>query len=362
MAQTNINQEAQMLRFTVIITVYNTKTEYLCECVKSVLRQTYDNIEIIIVDDGSDNADTLLYFDELKSAAKSGDKSLTVIHKPNGGQGSARNVGIRSAHGDYLIFLDNDDYYLSDNFLAEMDTLLEESHADICSFQYVEFFDDGKRPSFQVGVLTRDKVYKKSTDAALKALLSAPRRVFSAATHTKAIRTGLFREHNIVSPEGLSNEDVYLSAKLVRHAVTYDRYDFAVYAYRRANAASLSTKRDSSFSVGHNVLTHIRTLLEDKELANDKNVLDFLSSPYVYWLGKMVSARINADNTNRALIETDIKTGKRYAYLLRHSSRPYVRCLGIIIRIFGLEVAMCLLRVYLTLNNKHMLSVKRKIG
>jgi glycosyltransferase involved in cell wall biosynthesis len=348
------------MRFSIIVTVYNTSGSYLRECIDSVLNQTHQDVEIIIVDDGSSAADTLSVLEEYEHNARYDGKTLIVRHKPNGGQGSARNAGMSLATGDYWLFLDSDDYYMLDTFLEEMSELLEESHADMCSFQYAEFFSDGARPRVAIGDLQREKVYNQPADIAAKALLSAPRKVFSGVTHTKALKGSFMREHGIVAPEGLKNEDNSLSAEILYHAKTFDRYNKAVYGYRRANANSLTTQTNNSFKIAHDILTQFQILLSDKDYAGNRNVLDFLASPYVYWMSKLVSASLDADSDRKAEIAADIKIGTKFAYALRYSSRPYIRCVGWFVRVFGMRFTMFLLRIYLTLNRRHMLSINRK--
>ena len=93
---------------SVVIPVYNVES-YLHECVKSVVEQTYTNIEIILVDDGStDNSGTLC--DEFALS----DSRICVFHKKNGGLSDARNYGIRRSRGSLISFIDSDDYVSSD--------------------------------------------------------------------------------------------------------------------------------------------------------------------------------------------------------------------------------------------------------
>ena len=116
-----------MPRFSIIVPVYNVE-QYLAECVESVLAQTFTDWEMILVDDGSpDNCPRLC--DEW--AGK--DARIKVVHKKNGGASSARNVGIRESGGEYILFLDSDDFYNDkdalktfDNKLKENETLSEE--------------------------------------------------------------------------------------------------------------------------------------------------------------------------------------------------------------------------------------------
>ena len=91
-------------KISIIIPVYKVE-KYLDKCVESVVNQTYKNLEIILVDDGSpDNCPKMC--DEWAEK----DKRIKVIHKENGGLSDARNFGIEKATGDYLMFLDSDDY------------------------------------------------------------------------------------------------------------------------------------------------------------------------------------------------------------------------------------------------------------
>lgn len=120
---------------SVIIPVYKVEA-YLTECVKSVLAQTYQNFELILVDDGSpDNCPKMC--DEF--AAR--DSRIRVIHKENGGLSSARNAGIDAANGQYLAFLDSDDLW-SPLFLERLYSAIQETGADfsVCLFQL--FWDD----------------------------------------------------------------------------------------------------------------------------------------------------------------------------------------------------------------------------
>lgn len=89
---------------SVIVPVYNTKKEYLLQCIDSILQQTYTCFELIIIDDGS-NIETK----ELCESLKDIDNRIIVVHKQNGGVSSARNFGISISKGDYITFIDSDD-------------------------------------------------------------------------------------------------------------------------------------------------------------------------------------------------------------------------------------------------------------
>lgn len=107
---------------SVIIPVYNVK-DYLEECVQSVLNQTYDNLEIILVDDGSTDGSATICDSFIAL-----DKRIRVIHKDNTGLGLSRNVGIENANGEYICFIDSDDFISS--------CMIEELMNNIVKFKF----------------------------------------------------------------------------------------------------------------------------------------------------------------------------------------------------------------------------------
>ncbi len=123
---------------SVIIPVYNTE-KFLNRCVKSVLAQTYTNLEVILVDDGSpDNCPAIC--DEW--ARK--DERVRVIHTPNRGTGAARNSGLGSAHGELIAFADSDDY-LYPNMYQRLYELMTENDADLSVCEYTRVDEEGNR-------------------------------------------------------------------------------------------------------------------------------------------------------------------------------------------------------------------------
>ncbi len=118
-----------MKKISVIIPVYNVE-KYIKQCLDSVINQTYKNLEILLVDDGStDNSGTIC--DEYAKK----DSRIKVIHKENGGLSSARNVALDIATGEYIAFVDSDDYIALDTFKKCFEKL-EKTDADVCMFSH----------------------------------------------------------------------------------------------------------------------------------------------------------------------------------------------------------------------------------
>lgn len=115
---------------SVIVPVYNVE-EYLERCVNSLLGQSYKDIEILLIDDGSTDKSS-----EICDAYRQQDSRVRVFHKKNGGQSEARNLGLEKAKGKFLSFVDSDDY-VSPDYLSSLYTMMVQKNADIsiCSYQ-----------------------------------------------------------------------------------------------------------------------------------------------------------------------------------------------------------------------------------
>ena len=186
---------------SVIVPVYNMK-EYLPRCVASICAQTYRNLEIILVDDGStDGTDKLC--DEL--AGK--DERIRVFYKENGGSSSARNLGIEKARGSFLGFVDSDDYLEPDMYERLLQVLTEHS-AQIAQIGRDEIDADGKKlPDI---CLPPEELTSYGSEEFLKELLLHKGDCsFCTKLLSKQLLAGRY------FPEGVLNEDFHLLVKLL---------------------------------------------------------------------------------------------------------------------------------------------------
>lgn len=177
---------------SVIIPVYNVE-KYLERCVKSVIAQTYKNLEIILVDDGSkDNSGKLC--DELAKL----DTRIKVIHKTNEGISSTRNHGMKIATGDYIGFVDSDDYIAEDMF-ETLYNLAEENNAEISIVSYYEMYKERL-----ISVRDSGKLEIMSKQEAIKELLIDTK--IQSYTWNKLFKKELFS--NLEFPTGKNFEDI----------------------------------------------------------------------------------------------------------------------------------------------------------
>ncbi len=176
-------------KISVIIPVYNVE-EYLEECILSVINQTYKNLEIILVDDGSIDKSGYICDEYIKK-----DLRIKVIHKINGGLSSARNVGIDNSTGDYLMFIDSDDYIKLDTCELLIESIKKEK-ADIviCDFYRNEKENKNKK------IITQTFNSKE----AIKEMLLQNN--FDTSAWGKLFKKEVFK--NIYFPEGKIFEDL----------------------------------------------------------------------------------------------------------------------------------------------------------
>lgn len=170
---------------TIIIPVYNTK-KYLRDCVESVLSQTYHNLEIILIDDGSTDGSEKIVDDYAKT-----DKRIKVIHQKNQGQSSARNIGIQKATGDYVSFIDSDDK-IKPSFIANLLTPFQEENTaiSVCGIHYKRLKTKSARDVYVNPLRSRYK--SESYKAYILYLLTVDGRMYSSTNklyHTNIAKT-----------------------------------------------------------------------------------------------------------------------------------------------------------------------------
>ena len=200
---------------SVIIPVYNVE-KYLEKCINSVVSQTYKNLEIILVDDGStDNSGQMC--DEFKKK----DKRIKVIHKENGGLSDARNVALDVCKGDYITFVDSDDWIPRNAIDALCDAIISEK-ADISSGQLYETFKRQHSEKAGVSLITR-----YSTEDALRDLMYL--HGLSNSASGKLYKRSLFSK--IRYPIGMHYEDLGTTYKIFALAENIVSINKNVYFY-----------------------------------------------------------------------------------------------------------------------------------
>lgn len=188
-----------MEKISIIVPVYNVK-KYLEKCVDSIINQTYKNLEIILVDDGSTDGSSLLC-DELSKK----DERIVVIHKKNGGLSDARNKGLEIATADLVGFIDSDDYIDNDMYEVLYNNM-KNYDADLSMCGHYDIF-----PNYQDKQVIEKKIYNQNSEEAIKMVMEA--KILSVTAVNKLYKKQLFAD--LKFEVGKIAEDAFIMIKLL---------------------------------------------------------------------------------------------------------------------------------------------------
>ncbi len=220
---------------TIIIPIYNIEDNLLRRCVKSVCEQSYGNLEIILVDDGSTDGTGSLC-DKLALT----DNRIKVYHKENGGSSSARNMGIDNATGEYIGFVDSDDYVDNDYVKLLMDAI-SKYNVKMAQISRDETDKDGNKLP-DVCIPPKDEIRITNKEQLRELLLHRG----DASFCTRLSHKSLFE--NLRFPEGKLNEDFYLMINMLDRIDEYiilPNQSYHVY-YREGSNSRKKDKNDFS--------------------------------------------------------------------------------------------------------------------
>ena len=205
-----------MDKISVVVPVYNVE-KYLEKCLNSIINQTYKNIEIIVVDDGSTDSCGQLC-DEYAIM----DKRIIVIHKKNGGLSDARNVGIDNATGKFICFIDSDDYVES-NMIEKLYSVCKETNSDICCCgKFIENTSNTK-------ISNSKDFFICSSEEALERMLTI--NDIETSAWDKIYKTSLFKNNDIKYPVNEIYEDMSTTYKVIDKAEKICHIPIPLYHY-----------------------------------------------------------------------------------------------------------------------------------
>lgn len=202
---------------SVIIPVYNVE-KYIDRCVESVINQTYKNLEIILVDDGSLDKSLDLCFKWRKT-----DKRIKVLSKENGGAATARNAGMSSARGDYIMFVDSDDY-VSEIICESLYGKLKQQQADIAICR-MEKIEGNRRYPTRLWNYSEDMIVMDEQTALREYFME---KIDCGPCHKLFARNVINQIH---FPEGVINEDFVFVYRALANAKKIVFFDDILYYY-----------------------------------------------------------------------------------------------------------------------------------
>ena len=261
------------MKFSIIIPIYNTQ-DYLAQCVNSVLSQEYDDYEVFLIDDGSTDQSSIM----ADSFAKNND-NISVIHKKNGGLSSARNTGLDECRGDYVVFLDSDDY-MAENSLKTLNAVAEKKYPDIIAGYVTLFSKDGieEDTSFRNGLeeVVSGRLFYRVAFYQDKLSVGAPDYVY---------KRSYLEEKHLRFKEGLLHEDELWTPIAMYNAATVLDLKFSHFCYRCDNMTSITrdpSKKQKRAKDRKRIAEELADYFSDKNGADSRAFHDNISAQYMF--------------------------------------------------------------------------------
>lgn len=241
------------MKFSIVVAAYNV-AEYLNECVDSIANQDFDasNFEVILIDDGSTDQKTSKICDDLSDKYS----VVKVIHQENQGLSSARNTGIKNSQGEYILFVDGDDFWSNKDFLSNLSVQLKKNKSDVIIFPYSKYYGID---NYKTTTLKTNFEYNSYYENVIQLVSNE---VMIAPAWNKCVKKELF-DRGLKFPVGLLSEDCLYCADLLKQMNSYSILNIQCYMYRQ--------NRDGSIT---NIVKekNVRDILKSIEQGmNDKN-------------------------------------------------------------------------------------------
>ncbi len=321
-------------KLSIIIPVYNAE-RYIERCVNSITSQKIDDIEIILVNDAStDNS-----LAECYSLSNADSRILVFNNDSNGGASVARNKGISCALGEYIAFVDSDDFWTKDVRLKEYLEFLD-SHPtiDMLMFQMDSFFPSSNKMvrsgSFPVIAceLESDKWQKSFS------VLNSG--VFPNSPCNKIIRTSFIRDNNLFFTEGTTGEDILWYFDLIESSDNFLCVNESYYVYDHSNEYSV-TKQKAPISLPRIIFSiSDKYKLESSPIA--RLALGYMAYEYIILLCSL-------DDYDKEIRSKS----KDYIWLLDYDSNRKVKLSKRLFSIVGVRLGVIILRLYRDVIRKH---------
>ncbi len=314
---------------SIVIPVYNAEA-FLNQCIDSILsqRDTFSEFELILVDDGSKDSSGAI----CDSYAK--DPAVRVFHLENGGPSRARNLGVRNATGDYILFIDSDDYIASGS-LANIARCAKEQHNPDVVLLMARKFTDAVIDDFLEEPYDESRIIGASREDVLAYF--GERAKFPASPCTKLLRRAYIHEQDVFFKEGQKMEDLEWAMHCMLSAQSFGCYNGDHYYYRQAKEGTNATIfTDEVYRDVRKVLSDWVDAYNSEQDARIKStLLRFTCYEYLILLSACTD-----------YISGDIEWHRQMSSLLDTQSDGKSKLVRIVIKCFGVKNASRLLRAY----------------
>ena len=235
-----------MPKVSIVVAVYNVE-KYVSKCIESILKQTFTDFELLLVNDGSKDSSLSI----LKEYALK-DSRIEIIDKRNGGLSDARNTGMRKAQGKYIYFVDGDDF-IEETLLEKCVNKLEETDSDMVMFDIYQYYLETGKKEIIANPFDENKIYS---------IFDTPELLTNIknCAWNKMYKLSLFKDNDIEYPWGYYYEDLGTTYRLLARCKKVAFIHEPLYDYLQDRPGNITSQ--FNFSVYH-VLDMVKLTLDD---------------------------------------------------------------------------------------------------
>lgn len=324
---------------SIVIPAYNVE-RYIEQCIKSINVQTFDDYEVIIVDDGSTDKTLEIIKDNITD-------KYQVISQKNSGAGMARNAGINLANGKYLTFMDADDFLYNDSCLQSIANIIKKEKCDVVTYKMVRYYQNSGKYLIEDDITSENKKYD-DVSFYLKTTISNSR--LSVSPCDKIIKTEIIKKNNIYFKKMLMLEDIDWSLRLYKSVDNIMIYNEPIYVYRKERDGSTTSFYTKSKIM--DCLKFISSWCDECKKGNDEYSNLYLH--YIAYQYTILIAAIDNKNCNNVIR----KEMKKYSWLVKYDLNFKVKKANKIYKLIGYNMMVKVLKIYMYLKNKNLILIK----
>ncbi|MBQ6719167.1 MAG: glycosyltransferase family 2 protein [Oscillospiraceae bacterium] len=322
-------------KLTFVIPVYNVEA-YLPQCLDSILSQATSCCELVLVDDGSPDRSG-----EICDCYRREYPDIKVIHKPNGGLASARNAGIAQAEGEYVAFVDSDDY-IEPGTVSRLLHWIDDEPADVCFLELAKVDLDGSSEPMGERMI-RSEIQHKPREQVLSFLAGRPK--FPGSACGKLFRRAFLEKNELWFPDDRRlSEDLIFCLNAYLAAESFDYLDFPYYCYRQSRTGSITNTVTAKyyFDTSLFVTEVVQRFSENEKPLNTDAVCALSFAAYEFSILLWQSVLLQTEDRKRAGLFL-----KEYRWVLRYGQSGKTRMIHMAVFAFGIRGTARLLDLYM---------------
>ncbi|VYT80160.1 glycosyltransferase [Clostridium tertium] len=257
---------------TIILPIYNVE-KYLEKSLKSILDQSYKDYELIVVDDGSTDKSL-----KILNKYKSKFQKIRIFTQDNIGVSEARNLALSHAKGDYILFVDSDDF-LKEDMVEKMACKAKESQSDIVISNYYLYYEENK---FHKAISDMPNIITYQSGQVVDMML---RYKFQGQLWNKLFKHSLLKENDFSFEKGRYIQDIFPVFKVINKAKKITYIDDELYFYRQREGSTVNKRNKKLTEDFYHAMTSIINYIEENEIdVNKKSLKIFKSNVFSYFI------------------------------------------------------------------------------